>query len=90
MHGLIVGGDDPRRAGYSDELRHGCRNSNSVSHHTSRVIGPTFARSTRRRRAVLSLSTQPESFGRSVLEALAIGTPVLGFDHAALARSSVN
>jgi glycosyltransferase involved in cell wall biosynthesis len=32
-------------------------------------------------RAVLSLSTQPESFGRSVLEALAIGTPVLGFDH---------
>ena len=29
----------------------------------------------------MSLSTQPESFGRTVLEALAIGTPVIGYDH---------
>lgn len=30
---------------------------------------------------VLQLSDQPESFGRTVLEALAIGRPVLGWDH---------
>ena len=30
---------------------------------------------------VLQVSDQPESFGRTVLEALAIGRPVLGWDH---------
>jgi glycosyltransferase involved in cell wall biosynthesis len=30
---------------------------------------------------VLSLSAQPESFGRTVLEALSLGTPVIGYDH---------
>jgi glycosyltransferase involved in cell wall biosynthesis len=30
---------------------------------------------------VLQLSEQPEAFGRTVLEALAIGRPVLGWDH---------
>ena len=30
---------------------------------------------------VVSMSTQPESFGRTVLEALRLGIPVAGFDH---------
>ena len=30
---------------------------------------------------VVSLSTRPESFGRTVLEALSLGTPVVGYDH---------
>jgi len=30
---------------------------------------------------VLQLSTKPEAFGRTVLEALSLGRPVLGFDH---------
>ena len=30
---------------------------------------------------VLSLSTKAESFGRTVLEALSLGRPVIGFDH---------
>ena len=29
---------------------------------------------------VLSLSAQPESFGRTALEALSLGTPVVGYD----------
>lgn len=81
VHGLIVGGDDPRRVGYSDELRQrvqalGLSDRVTFTGHRS-DIREIYAAS----RAVLSLSTQPESFGRSVLEALAIGTPVLGFDH---------
>lgn len=32
-------------------------------------------------RVVLSLSRQPESFGRTTLEALALGRPVVGYDH---------
>ena len=30
---------------------------------------------------VLSLSNKPESFGRTVLEALSMGVPVVGYDH---------
>ncbi|MDX1512191.1 MAG: glycosyltransferase family 4 protein [Gammaproteobacteria bacterium] len=30
---------------------------------------------------VVSLSRKPESFGRTVVEALALGTPVVGYDH---------
>jgi glycosyltransferase involved in cell wall biosynthesis len=30
---------------------------------------------------VLSLSSKPESFGRTVLEALRLGTPVVGYNH---------
>jgi glycosyltransferase involved in cell wall biosynthesis len=30
---------------------------------------------------VLSLSSKPESFGRTVLEALSLGTPVVGYNH---------
>ncbi len=30
---------------------------------------------------VLQLSDKPEAFGRTVLEALAVGRPVLGWDH---------
>ncbi|MEJ1354025.1 MAG: glycosyltransferase family 4 protein, partial [Candidatus Sedimenticola sp. (ex Thyasira tokunagai)] len=31
--------------------------------------------------AVMSLSTKPESFGRTTLEALSLGVPVVGYDH---------
>jgi glycosyltransferase involved in cell wall biosynthesis len=35
---------------------------------------------------VLSLSTQPESFGRTVLEPLSEGRPVVGYDHGGVAE----
>jgi len=81
IHGLIVGGEDPRRTGYADELRRrvtelGLADRVTFTGHRS-DIREIYAAS----RAVLSLSTQPESFGRTVLEALAIGTPVIGYDH---------
>lgn len=81
IHGLIVGDADPRRAGYADELRRrvaelGLADRVTFTGHRS-DIREVYAAS----RAVFSLSTQPESFGRTVLEALAIGTPVIGYDH---------
>ena len=39
------------------------------------------ATSTRSRRLVLQLSNKPESFGRTVIEALSLCRPVLGYDH---------
>ncbi len=81
IHGLIVGDADPRRAGYADELRRRVAELEladrvTFTGHRS-DIRDIYAAS----RAVFSLSTQPESFGRTVLEALAIGTPVIGYDH---------
>lgn len=81
VHGVIVGGVDPRRARYARELRELVRDS-KLEHH----ITFTGHRGDVREIAaisdvVLSLSTTPESFGRSVLEAVRLGTPVLGWDH---------
>lgn len=84
--GLIVGGTDPRRQRYAEYLRtqvHAKRLDDIVlfTGHRSDVRD-IFAIST----LVFSLSTQPESFGRTVLEALSLGTPVVGYDHGGVAE----
>lgn len=80
-HGLIVGGADRRKQRYLDELR-----AEIDRRGLSGDISFTGQRSDLREilavsDVVLSLSTQPESFGRTTLEALAMGRPVLGYDH---------
>lgn len=81
MHGLIVGGEDPRRTSYARELYKKIKEL-----HLEQDITFTGNRSDMREiyavsDMVLSLSKKPESFGRVVLEALSIGTPVVGYDH---------
>ena len=80
-HGLIVGGDDPNRLAYADDLRRqvgelGLTDRVTLTGHRADVSDIAAASE-----AVVSLSTRPESFGRTVLEALAIGTPVVGYSH---------
>jgi glycosyltransferase involved in cell wall biosynthesis len=78
--GLIVGGDDPRRAGYARELREGVkkRRPDSIIFTGHRSdIRDIYAISN----VIYSLSAKPESFGRTVLESLSIGRPVIGYDH---------
>lgn len=81
VQGLIVGGVEPKRRGYVEQLQRLVRERGLQEHiiftgqrHDMREI---YAIST----LVLSLSTQPESFGRTVLEALSLGTPVIGYAH---------
>jgi len=81
IHGLIVGGEDPRRRAYAQELRdlieaRGLQQEITFTGQRSDVR-EIYAQSA----AVLSLSTKPESFGRTTLEALSIGVPVFGYDH---------
>ena len=81
VYGLIVGGVEPRRQRYADQLREKVR-----SFGLEDVILFTGHRSDMREiyaisTLVLSLSAQPESFGRTVLEALSLGTPVVGYDY---------
>jgi len=79
--GAVVGGGDPRRRGYARELRERVRRENL----DDRVAFTGERRDAREiaaeARIVLSLSSKPESFGRATLEALRLGTPVLGYDH---------
>jgi Glycosyltransferase len=81
VHGLIVGGEDPNRQGYAAEIRQAAHDRGlddamtfTGARHDIREI---YAVSD----IVLSLSTKPESFGRTVLEALCMGVPVAGYDH---------
>ena len=81
VHGLIVGGVEARRQRYADGLREQVR-----SRGLSDIVLFTGHRADMREiyavsSLVLSLSAQPESFGRTVLEALSLGTPVVGYDH---------
>ena len=79
VHGLIVGDADSSGKAYAEGLRQEVRR---------RKLPITFAGHRDDMRdvyassdLVLSLSSQPESFGRTVVEALNIGVPVLGYDH---------
>ena len=73
--GLVVGGTDPKHRRYERELRTLAPWLVFVGHRTD--LREIMAVAT----AVTSFSTQPESFGRTVLEALSLGTPVVGYDH---------
>ncbi len=78
-HALIVGGAHPRKLSYAEELRQQVADLGLGDH-----LSFTGQRSDLREilscaSLVLSLSRQPESFGRTVLEPLALGIPVIGF-----------
>lgn len=81
VYGLIVGGEDPKRKAYAAELKRlvGQRGLEKYVIFTGarRDIRDIFAISD----LVLSLSTKPESFGRTVLESLRLGIPTAGYDH---------
>lgn len=79
--GLIVGGEDPKHRRYASELR-----QQIIHKGLQKAITFTGYRSDLREiyavsDLVLSLSRKPESFGRTVLEALSLGVPVVGYDH---------
>jgi glycosyltransferase involved in cell wall biosynthesis len=81
VHGLIVGGVDRRKRRYASEIRKsvaelGLENDVTFTGHRS-DMKELYAVSD----VVFSLSSKPESFGRTVLEALNLGTPVVGYSH---------
>jgi glycosyltransferase involved in cell wall biosynthesis len=85
VHGLIVGGEDSKRRKYADEVRGLVRTLGLERHVTftghRSDIRDIYAIS----RVVVSLSANPpEAFGRTTLEALAMGTPVVGYTHAGI------
>lgn len=80
-HGLIIGGVDRRKRRYAGEVHEavaelGLAGDVTFTGHRS-DMKEFYAVSN----VVLSLSSKPESFGRTVLEALKLGTPVVGYSH---------
>jgi len=78
---LIVGAHDKQRSNYRQELK-----ELATSLNVERRVSWLGHRSDMRELyavsdLVLALSTKPEAFGRIAVEALAIGKPVLGYDH---------
>ena len=73
--GLVVGAAEPRHRAYAEELRRLGAGLEFIGQRTD--LREIMAISS----AVASLSVRPESFGRTVLEALSLGTPVIGYDH---------
>lgn len=78
--GLIVGGKDPAHQAYFDELQR-----QMAAAGVSKDIVFTGHRTDMREiyamsSVVLAVSNKAESFGRTALEPLCIGTPVVGFD----------
>lgn len=81
VQGLIVGDAHPRKKAYLEEIK-----GLAVSLGIADRVTFTGHRSDLREITAISdltfcLSTQPESFGRTTLEALALGKPVIGYDH---------
>lgn len=79
--GIVIGGEDPRRLRYAQELY----NAVETKQLNNEIIFAGHRSDIReiysQCHAVLSLSTKPESFGRTVLEALSMRVPVIGYDH---------
>lgn len=79
-HGLVAGDTHPKKKAYLGELKElvgslGLTNDITFLGHRSDLREIMIAST-----LVCALSQQPESFGRTVLEALALGKPVVGYD----------
>jgi len=86
VHGLLVGDAHPRKQDYAAELQRkvmlaGLAGDITFTGHRA-DLRDILAVS----QAVVSLSKEPEAFGRVTLEALSLGVPVAAYDHGGVAE----
>jgi glycosyltransferase involved in cell wall biosynthesis len=82
VHGLIVGGADPNRLEYADSIIREADRLNLGDDATMTGHRSDLREIMSVSHAVVSTSIKPpESFGRTVLEAVKLGRPTLGYDH---------
>lgn len=80
-HAVIAGGTHPRKLAYLEELKTKVREAGLGDRVTFTGNRDDLREILAISDLVLSLTRQPESFGRTTLEALAMGIPVAGYDH---------
>jgi glycosyltransferase involved in cell wall biosynthesis len=81
VHGVIVGDTHPKKCAYLDELKQLVQQLNLANDVTFVGHRSDLREVLAVSQLVFSLSTSPESFGLTTLEALALGRPVIGYDH---------
>jgi glycosyltransferase involved in cell wall biosynthesis len=81
VHGLIVGGAASSKQRYLQQLRDRSRSMGLEADISFTGQRDDLKSILAISNLVLSLSTQPESFGRTTLEALRLGVPTAGYDH---------
>lgn len=81
IHGLIVGGAGTHKQALLDRLKQQSETL-AIQQHVSFLGDRQDLREIMiSSDLVLSLSKKPESFGRTIIEAIALGRPVLAYDH---------
>ncbi len=85
-HGLLVGAAHPRKRGYERRLRAKIAAAGLDSHITLLGHRTDMREIMAVSDAVVSLSLDPEAFGRTTLEALSLGIPVAAYDHGGVAE----
>ncbi len=81
LHGLIVGEPHPRRRQFLGELQRQVANRGLAGDITFTGHRGDLREIMAISSIVLSLSREPEAFGRTTLEALSLGIPVVGYNH---------
>jgi glycosyltransferase involved in cell wall biosynthesis len=81
VHGLIVGGATASKQRYLQKLRYRVRSMGMAADISFTGQRDDLKNILAISSLVLSLSTQPESFGRTTLEALRLGVPTAGYGH---------
>ena len=81
FHGLVVGSIHPKRENYYRNLLKQVREMNLEQRITFTGACKDMKEIYSISHATLSLSSKPESFGRTVLESLSCGCPVVGYNH---------
>ncbi len=81
IHGIIVGGASSSKQRYLQKLRYRVRSMGLEADISFTGQRDDLKNILAISSLVLSLSTQPESFGRTTLEALRLGVPTAGYDH---------
>ena len=87
VYGLIVGGEDPRHEAYAEELHNVIEQKGLLNYITFTGNRLDLRDIMAVSNIVFSLSAKPESFGRTVQEALSLGVPVVGYDHGGVSDS---
>lgn len=81
VHGLLAGGPHPRKRGFEDELR-SLAGTLGIGAHVSFLGNRSDLREVMAiSSCAFSLTLDPEAFGRTTIEALSLGVPVIGYDH---------
>ena len=78
---MIAGGIDKGKEKYLEELKSIINENNMEQHFTFLGQRNDMKEVMSISNIVLSLATTPEAFGRTALEALCLGVPVIAYDH---------